>query len=212
MSSPNEKLCVQKRLLNLIKTDGGIWIIFIPLEIFCSFCISYFLTSTYPYIPVDLSNQVLSSLIDVSIALFGFVGLILVFTLRNLLTTKGNLQREKLDTDLKISQLEFKSIALETATEIYVKTIGGLESTIEKCRKRLEEINDGITHNEKQIKKAPFLNFASLGVAFVCILMSVWTFGAVGDEGLHLFNFTLLISLFFLCLDFVFKVIETNFK
>lgn len=209
MSSSNEKLCVQKRLLNLIKTDGGVWAIFLPLQIFSSFCVSYFLTSYYPYIPIDLSNRVLSSLIDVSIALFGFVGLILVFTFRNLLTTKGDLQKEKFEISLKTTQFDLQKASklLHAGSGLLLMTFE--EEAIKKCDVRIEEIDDDLTRNENQIKDASFLSFASLGIAFVCILMNVWTFGAVGNEGLHFFNLTVLLSLFFLWLDFVFKLIRT---
>ncbi len=44
---------------------------------------------------------------DVFIALFGFIGLILVFTFRNLLATKGQLEKETIETSLKIPELQF---------------------------------------------------------------------------------------------------------
>ena len=213
MSSSNEKLCVQKRLLDFIKTDGGLWAIFFPIQIFSSFCVSYFLASYYPYIPVALSNRVLSSLIDVSIALFGFVGLILVFTFRNLLTTKGQLEKERFETQSKLGELEvLKMNASGGRGEYFGAMVPKIEESIENCNKRIEKIDDDLAHNKKQIEKASFLSFASLGIAFVCILMNIWTFGAVGNEGLHFLNLTILLSLFFLWLDFIFELIRTVIK
>lgn len=162
---------------------------------------SDFLTAIYPYIPIELSNKVLSSLIDVSIALFGFAGLISVFIFRNLLTTKGNLQREKLDVDFKL--LQFEAQPLDTPH--------GLEAR-RRCKNRIKEINNDLARNKEQLESASVLSFASLGIAFVCILMNIYTFGAVGNKGLHFLNLTILLSLFFVWLDCVFKLIRTVIK
>jgi len=212
VSSTKDKPFIQKGLLDFVKTDLVIWAVFLPIQILSSFLVSFFLASDFPFILVELSNRVLSSLIDVSIALFGFVGLILVFTFRNLLTTKGDLQRERFEINLKKTQFD-----LQKASKFFSAGFDHLlmtyeEKSIEKCDVRIEEIDDDLTRNEKQIKEASSLGFASLGIAFVCILMNIWTFGAVGDEGLHFFNLTMLLSLLFLWLDFVFKLIRTVIK
>ncbi|MFQ5822329.1 MAG: hypothetical protein ACE5I5_20330 [Candidatus Heimdallarchaeota archaeon] len=209
MSSSNDKpLCIQKRLLGFIKKDWKLWLIIFPVQIVISLVASLFLTSPYyPYIiPAELSNRMLSSLIDVFIALFGFVGLIFVFTLRNLLTTKGNLQREKFDTDLTKTQFDRQLLSSLIGTDAYA--MNRLMSIIEKCEKRLEEINDGIAHNKEQIDDALFLGFMSLGFAVTCILMNIWAFGAIGNEGLYFTNLAILIIPFFLCIDFIGLVVR----
>lgn len=203
------EVVIQKKKGNFIKTDWELWAIFLPLQIFSSFCVSYFLISYYPYIPVDLSNRVLSSLIDVFIALFGFVGLILVFSFRTLLTTKGDSQREKFEIGLRRSQFDLQKASrlLHAGGDLLLMAFE--EEAIKKCDVRIKEINNDLARNKKQIEEASFLGFASLGIAFACILMCVWTFGAVGNEGLHFFTLTFLLSLFFLWLDFIFNLIRT---
>jgi len=202
MNSPKENR-VQKR-------GPVLWLIVFPMQVLASFCISYFLSLPhYPYIPVDLSNRVLSSLIDVSIALFGFVGLILVFTFRNLLTTKGNLQRERLDTDLRMSQFRIQSWEV-MMHGVSSKMVGkDLKTAIAKCGKRIKEIDDDLAHNKEQIKKASYHGLMSVGFAVVCILTSVWLFGAVTNEGLYLINLVVLLSFFFVCVDSILNVIDT---
>lgn len=213
MSSSNNKVCVQKRVLDFLRTNQVSiikWIIVGSGQIVLSFVIGYYflMSAEYPFIiPAEQSNRVLDSLLDVFIALFGFVGLILVFTFRNLLTTKGNLKRERLDVDLKISQLKVQSLAARGGRELeYLQAAKG------KCVERIKEIGDGLARNKKHIGKASYLGFMSLGIAVVCVLMDVWAFTAVTKEGLHFGNIVLLLSLLFLTLDLTFSLIRTAIK
>lgn len=210
MNSSDKKPCVQERVLNFINTYWR-WIIVSTFQIYISFWLSYFLSSlVHPFfIPVDLSNQILGSLIDVFVALFGFVGLILVFAFRNLLTTKGNLQKEKLDTDLKISQLEYQDLDRKLHVPLNKEIERNLASAKEKCVKRSEEINDELISNKKQMKAASYLGRWSLALALACVLMNVLAFGFVTYEGLHFFTIAILLSLLFIWLDVTFVSIRT---
>ena len=209
MDSSSEKACIQKRLLDFIKTDRAILAIFFPLQVVCSFCVSYLLVLQYPLIPVELSNRILSSTLDVSIALFGFAGLILVFTFRNLLTTKGDLQKERFEISLKMSQFDVLKISKLPGGSMGAYEMIFAGEAQKKCEVRTEEIDDELARNKMQIERASFLGFGSLGIAFVCILVNVGYFGLVRSEGMNFLNLTILLSLFFLWLDFILSLVRT---
>ncbi len=178
----------------------------VVFQIAFSLIVSYLLVIPHTfYIPTNVANQVLSSLIDVSIALFGFVGLILVFTLRNLLTTKGNLQKEKFNSS--ITKIHYDRQLLPTL--LYDKNaLGHSMEAIEKYEQRLEEIDKSISHNKKQINDALFFGVVAIGFAVSCTFMSILAFGAISN-GLHFLHLALPFSLFFMCFDFIVVAIKT---
>ena len=206
----NTTPCVQERLLDFIKVNL-LWVVIFPIQIGCSFLISYFPLFLYPsekfLIPANLSNQSLSLLIDVFIALFGFVGLILVFILGNLLATKRELEKEKFETHIKLAELEMQ--ALGRGGLQLERSRGLLEEASKTIKTRLNQIDNNLDHNGDQINKASSYGTMAIGSSVVCIFIDIWAFGAITEGGLHFLNITLLLSFFFLCLDFTFQGIRT---
>lgn len=153
-----------------------------------------------------MADKVLTSLIDVSIALFGFVGLILVFTLRNLLSTKGSLQKEKFDSDLRKMELDHQF--LPTVMRQDTLGLGRVQEFSELYENRSKDIEEKLKQNEKQIKNALYYGVLSLGFSISCTLLSIWAFGAVSNA-LHFLHITLPILLFFMCINCIFMTIRT---
>lgn len=208
------KPCVQKRLLNFAKSNKW-WIVVFLIQVGFSFAISFFFMhpSEAYRVSTDLSKLLLSSLIDVFIALFGFVGLILVFIFEILLRAKEQLEKERFEVVSKRREFEVQ-MALEFEKALILK---GSQTTdlVKQVRKnlddRINEVGNRLTSNKKQIRDALFSGTMAIGTAVTCILMNIWAFGDIINEveGIHFFDITLLLSLFFLCVDFIFQGIKT---
>jgi len=84
-----------------------------------------------------------------------------------------------------------------------------IDKSIQNCNERVKEIDTNLTRNKIRIDEALFFGIMAIGSAVTCVLLNILAFGAITNKGLHVVNMTLLVFLFFMCIDFILKAIGT---
>lgn len=197
--------CIQSKISNFLKSNKR-WILVFLLEMGLCFGVSVVIFLFHPLegyrIPKDLTLLVLNSFTGVFVALFGFTGLILTFTLGNLLTAKRELEKERFETNMKHAELEIEAKKVSQYTQVSTT----VHETIEN---RLSEIKDNLNKNADKVRKVTRLGVMAVGSAVTCIIMNIWAFGDTTNGGMHFLSLNLLLILLFLCIDFIFEAIRT---
>lgn len=194
--SPESNTCIQRRIFNSLKKPY-IWgtIFFALLSIIQAFLFLDFPYSCPFYITVEKAERVLNALNDIFIALFGFVGLIIVFVYGTFLTEKGHLERIRLETNLK--RLEIKRQSRGAALRSPSKR--AYKESLESYDKELKEIGNKIDQNKDKIKKASFYGVMSMGLSISSLIYLLFVYGLLNESGIHFFHLFILFLLFFEC-------------
>jgi len=152
----------------------------------------YFNTPDMFYVDKTSAQNILEMMNNSFIALFGFVGLIITFSFKNLLDKKDLIEKSRMEIDLK--KLESGQTFYGTTPTIHEAR--RLEKLIEKYDEKDREIEAKLNQMKNNIKKAGFYGSSAIGFSIGCLIFNFCSLGFIINKGLHVYFLFILMFLF----------------
>jgi magnesium-transporting ATPase (P-type) len=180
----------------------NLWfVIIIILIVLVSLSISKSI-SVDDYIPEGNASSIISTIIDLYVALLGFWGIILVYLLTTLREAKQSIMRQKFEVEMAELKLEAESLGGKNP-----KAIPRMGIFLEKYKNRTNQIDEEFKQLVIQTFSVSVAAIVIVAYLFAGIFASIHTIGLITEKGLYFFDFFWILLLLFAAFLGIFVVI-----